>query len=339
MSPSSTDCHSSSDSTRMSSNSPSLHSSSFDPTHTVPTVPFNVFGNDYHHNNASWIFGHSNNGGISYTGGLFGSPPATQQAVEAVAHHCPTTPPAVLLHNLSLSSSSPSYPPPPGPVTIVPSPTFVAPRPVSSSPPLIGCAWSAHFQHAPALAPAFAPESPPQAHPAIPPRQPMQAKLPPEKGRKSFPCLQHGCGMKFPKRNALVQHMRSHTGERPEVCEFCQRAFSLKCNLRRHYRTCKKKKAHDQLATGAKCSPSSPSPSQDHSPSPGTSSPLTATAVAPSVDSPPADIFAAPPFLWGPGFNLEPSHERSAIDMTCGTLFPTPFGYPTSYPTLVHAQF
>jgi hypothetical protein len=331
------DCFASSDSTRMSSNGPSSPSSSFDST--VPlntTVPFNLFGNDNNHN-GSWAFYNSNNGGIAYPGGLFGSPPATQQAIQAAARHCPTTPPTVQLHNLSLSSSPPY--PPCGPVTFVQTPTFVAPRPVSSSPPLIGRAWPTQFQPPPVLAHAYAPESPTLPPPAIPPRPPLHARIPPEKGRKSFPCLNPGCGMKFPKRNALVQHMRSHTGERPEVCEYCQRAFSLKCNLRRHYRTCKKKKALDQLAAGAKNSPPSSPHSPDQSPSPSASSPLTATVVAPSVDSLPADFFAYPPFLLGSGFRVDPSPERSASDMTCGTLFPTQFGYPGHCAPLVPAQY
>lgn len=335
------DCFAPSDSTRVSRNSPSSPSSSFDSTVPDTTVPFNLSGNDYHHD-VHWSYDNSNtNGGIAYTGGLYGSPPtATQQAVEMAAARHSLTPPTVQLYNLSLSSSpSPPYVPP-GPVLFVTTSAFAAPTPLSSSPPLIGRDWHAHFHPPPVFANASGPESPPLAHPGIPPRPPMQAKLPPEKGRKSFPCLHPGCGMKFPKRNALMQHMRSHTGERPEVCEYCQRAFSLKCNLRRHYRTCKKKKALDQLAAGVKSStPSSPL-SPDESPSPSASSPVTTTAVAPSVDLPSADLFAAPPFLWAPGFNVDPSHEQSAIDMNCETLFPTQFAYPHPYhPTLVPAQF
>ncbi|KAG8945055.1 hypothetical protein FRC04_001216 [Tulasnella sp. 424] len=245
------------------------------------------------------------------------------------------------MHHLSLSSS-PIYAP--GPVTYVSTSSLVAPRPVPSSPPLIGCGWPAPFQppQAPIPTNAFPSEPPAQVAPAFPPRPPMQAKIPPEKGRKSFPCLHPGCGMKFPKRNALVQHMRSHTGERPEVCDWCSRAFSLKCNLRRHYRTCKKKKALEATAMAAKKEPSSsPPPSFEQSPSPGASSPST-TVVPTSHDSPPANMFAPPPDLWAPGFSFTPSHQASSTlvaDMDCHTLFPAQFVTACPYTTLIQAQF
>ncbi|KAG9051241.1 hypothetical protein FS837_010528 [Tulasnella sp. UAMH 9824] len=300
-----------SDSTRMSSNSPSWSSSSFTSTSTVPdtTAPFTLY-NNFYHNNASWTISKSNNGGVVYTGGLCGpSPAATQTAAEATARQ-PPTPPTVQLHKLSLSSPLPYAPC--GPVTFVPTLGFLAPRPVMSGRSFIG---------PPSL-------GQPQPPPDIPPRPHMRPKIPPEKGRKPFDCLQPGCGMKFPKRNALAQHMRSHTGERPEVCEYCKRAFSLKCNLRRHYKTCKKKKAMDKLLAGIKQDPPSSPGSFGESPTLSASSPLSTAAVAPSLDSPPGDVFAAPPFLWDPGFGT-----------TCENLSPTQLAYLTPCPPLVRAQF
>ncbi|KAG8945057.1 hypothetical protein FRC04_001218 [Tulasnella sp. 424] len=330
MSRSSMDYFAPSGSTRVSSNSPSSTSSSFDSTGLDTAVPFSLFGNDNQpHNNRYWAFDNSSNNTIlPDSSALFGSPhTATQQAVSAAAHQCPP-PPIVQMRNLSLSPS-PNYAPC-EPVTFVSSSTLVAPQPVSCSPSLIGRGWLAPLSSPPALVDAFTSEPPAPGPPALPPRPQMQAKIPPEKIRKSHPCLHPGCGMKFRKRNALAQHMRSHTGERPEVCEFCSMAFSLKCNLRRHYRTCKEKKALEAAMATRKDTSSSPPP-LEQSPSLTASSPRT-TAFAPSHDSPPTDLLSVPPNLWSPGFNISPLHQPStlAADMDYDTLFPTQF--PTIYP-------
>ncbi|KAG8907210.1 hypothetical protein FRC00_012052, partial [Tulasnella sp. 408] len=194
------DCLAPSDSTRVSSNSPSWSSPSFGSTSTVPdtTAPLTLFSNDYY-DNASWALGKRNDSGITDTGGYCSPSP---EATEAAVRQSPA-PPTVQLHKLSLSFPSPYAPC--GPVTFVPASTLVAPRPISSRPSLIGRAWPAQFQPPPVLATAFLSGSPPQPPPDIPPRPHMRAKIPPEKGRKPFPCLQPSCGMKFSKRNALAQ--------------------------------------------------------------------------------------------------------------------------------------
>ncbi|KAG8915445.1 hypothetical protein FRC00_004383, partial [Tulasnella sp. 408] len=290
--------------------------------------------NDYDYDGSS-VSGAGNN--VAWTGGSFDSPPAaTQPAVEATVRRSPS-PPTVQLHNLFLSP--PPLCPPCGPVTFVPTSAVVAPQPLSSSPPSIGRAWPARLQPPPVLANAFPSGSPPPPPPDVPPRPLMQAKLPPEKGRKRYDCLEPWCGMKFSKRNALIQHMRSHTGERPEVCQYCNRGFTLKCNLRRHYKTCKEKKAFDKLAAGTKQDPPSPSSSFGQTPSPSASSPLSITAIASCLDSPPGDALTAPPFLWDPGFGTDPSQQAPAIDMTGGNLFSPQLAYLTPCPPLVQAPF
>ncbi|XP_032810390.2 uncharacterized protein LOC116942498 isoform X1 [Petromyzon marinus] len=54
-------------------------------------------------------------------------------------------------------------------------------------------------------------------------------------GGRRFECAQ--CGRRFSRSEALVFHMRTHTGERPYGCDVCGRAFSLHSNLKVHRRT------------------------------------------------------------------------------------------------------
>lgn len=77
-------------------------------------------------------------------------------------------------------------------------------------------------------------------------RPSRQPKVPGEKGRHLYPCDRPGCSALKPmKLSALIQHQRTHTGEKPEVCGYCLMAFPKKSNLVRHFKTCKSKKACD----------------------------------------------------------------------------------------------
>ncbi|KAG8969590.1 hypothetical protein FRC05_001021 [Tulasnella sp. 425] len=346
MSPSSMDYFAPSGSTRVSSNSPSSISSSFDSTGLNTAVPFSLFGNDHlPHYDRYWAFDNSgSNTALPYSGALFGSPhAATHQAVDAAAH-----PPIVQMRNLSLSSS-PSYAPC-GPVTFVSSSTLVAPQPVPSSPSLIGRGWLAPPSSPPVLVDAFTSEPPAQGPPALPPRPQMQAKIPPEKIRKSYPCLYPGCGMNFRKRNALAQSpegkgmMPTLAKQRPTpqlilVFFFFRHLVYSTCGLTPVNDTCPKKKALDAAMAIKKDMSPSPPP-LEQSPSPTASSPST-TAFATSHDSPPTDFFSLPPNLWSPGRNIAPPHQLStlAIDMNCDTLFQAQFTTTYPYPGLTQAQY
>jgi len=63
----------------------------------------------------------------------------------------------------------------------------------------------------------------------------------PTKERKYFKCDM--CDKVLTQKTGLINHVRTHTGERPFVCEYCGNAFAQKCNLTRHLKTaCRKDK-------------------------------------------------------------------------------------------------
>ena len=45
------------------------------------------------------------------------------------------------------------------------------------------------------------------------------------------------CGKSFAKNFDLLQHVRSHTGEKPFQCVVCGRAFAQKSNVKKHMAT------------------------------------------------------------------------------------------------------
>ena len=55
-------------------------------------------------------------------------------------------------------------------------------------------------------------------------------------GRSRFQCRFTGCGHSYQSRSNLVIHERTHTGERPFVCNVCRFSFASKGNLKKHER-------------------------------------------------------------------------------------------------------
>lgn len=54
------------------------------------------------------------------------------------------------------------------------------------------------------------------------------------RNRRSLICEYPGCGMTFNKSWNLLDHARTHTGERPYSCHLCDLRFTQKGNLNKH---------------------------------------------------------------------------------------------------------
>ena len=52
-----------------------------------------------------------------------------------------------------------------------------------------------------------------------------------------FKCLYSGCGNLFTSKQLLLNHLRTHFGVKPFICNFCSKSFNDRGNLKAHIRT------------------------------------------------------------------------------------------------------
>lgn len=51
-----------------------------------------------------------------------------------------------------------------------------------------------------------------------------------------FICRMGNCNKEFTRTCNLLDHMRMHSGIKPNLCPYCGKAFTQKCNLKKHMR-------------------------------------------------------------------------------------------------------
>ncbi|KAF8580259.1 hypothetical protein K439DRAFT_1619910 [Ramaria rubella] len=60
---------------------------------------------------------------------------------------------------------------------------------------------------------------------------------PKEDPSRRYVCDNPGCEERFDRPSSLEIHKRSHSGEKPYICDQCGKGFTVKSNMRRHERT------------------------------------------------------------------------------------------------------
>lgn len=58
-------------------------------------------------------------------------------------------------------------------------------------------------------------------------------------GGPRFPCQWPDCEKSFNRQDILKDHMNIHTGEKPYICQKCNKSYSSKSSLNHHWKACK----------------------------------------------------------------------------------------------------
>lgn len=83
------------------------------------------------------------------------------------------------------------------------------------------------------------PSSPSQPRKSAKPRTPTSTtpSRPPSRTERRFACTFEGCTKAYFKPSRLAEHQRTHTGERPHVCDQCGQTYLRASHLAAHQRT------------------------------------------------------------------------------------------------------
>lgn len=58
-------------------------------------------------------------------------------------------------------------------------------------------------------------------------------------GVQRFPCTWPDCEKSFVRQDVLKDHINTHTGERPYICQKCHKSYTSKSSLNHHWKACK----------------------------------------------------------------------------------------------------
>lgn len=124
--------------------------------------------------------------------------------------------------------------------------------------PRLASASSSVLPSASAQPSISAPPRPPSPIPrkAAKPRTPTKSSTPsrpPSRTERRFACTFAGCTKAYFKPSRLAEHVRTHTGERPHVCDECRQTYLRASHLAAHLRTHKSEADKEYMCPRAEC--------------------------------------------------------------------------------------